>query len=832
MLLLVSAQSHAHAAVYKARGQVIDSITGDPVSYAVIEPLGSFTTVLADDNGRFSVNTPRTFTRMRVSAMGFTPDTITVTDTGHAENLTIYISSTGIALGEVIAKPRKEKYSKHNNPAVEFVKRIAHMDRLTDPMRNPFYNYDRYERITLALNNVTGDHPVLKGMPQLKNYVDTSDISGLPILNVSVKERFSEHHLRSNPHGEKVYITGINRTGIDDIIDQGSVQTLLDDVLREIDVYDDNINILQNRFVSPLSKIAPDFYKFYLMDTVMVDGVSCIELAFVPRTPQSFGFTGHFYVPENDSTMFIKKIVMNVPHDINLNFISHLYINQEFEKAPDGSRLKTRDDMTAEVSVLTAGFYARRNTAYTNHNFRRVDESMFDDLNKVEETPIASRMPPFFWQQHRLIPMPRGERKMSRMVRTLRDNKVYYWAEKIVKVLGTGYINTGNPSKIDIGPVNTLVSHNDLEKYRFRLGGMTTAALWRRVFISGYGAWATGDHRWKYKAQVEYSFNDKKVHPREFPVHSISVSSLYDVDRIGQHYLFTNPDNFVLSWKREKDTRMTYHHVNELTYTLELHNNFSIKATIGHERQQQSPYLKFIDGYGRNYDHYDETSLTLVVRYAPGEKFFQTRSQRIPVNKDAPVFQLSHTIAPRGWLGNMFTINRTEVSAMKRFWFSAFGFTDIIIKGGHVWSRTPYPNMLIPNANLSYTIQPESFALMNAMEFINDSYVSWDVTYWGNGAIFNYIPLVKKLRLREVFACRGLWGHLSDRNKPWLNPSLFKFPDGTSPVEMASTPYIEVSAGIDNLFKIFRLDYVWRLTYRHNPGIDRSGLRVALHITF
>lgn len=829
---MLAAALTSQAAVYKARGVVIDSITGDPVSYALIEPIGSFTTVLANEDGRFSVNTPRTFTRLRVSAMGFTPNTIEVRDCKEAENLTIYINSTGIMLGEVIAKPKKEKYSKKNNPAVEFVKRIADMDRLTNPRRNPFYNYDRYERITLALNNVTENSPVLKGMPQLKHYVDTSDISGLPILNVSVKEKYSEHHYRSHPDGEKVYVTGINRNGIDDIIDQGSVQTLLDDVLREIDVYDDNINILQNRFVSPLSRIAPDFYKFYLMDTVMVDGERCIELAFVPRTPQTFGFTGHFYVPENDSTMFIKKIVMNVPHDINLNFISHLYINQEYKKAHDGSRLKTRDDMTAEVSVLTAGFYARRNTAYTNHNFRQVDESMFDDLNKVEETPIASQMPAFFWQQNRLIPMPRGERRMPQMVRTLRNNKVYYWAEKVVKVLGTGYINTGNPSKVDIGPVNTLVSHNDLEKYRFRLGGMTTASLWKRFFIQGYGAWATGDHRWKYMARVEYSFTDKKVHPREFPVHSIAISSLYDVDRIGQHYLFTNPDNFVLSWKREKDTRMTYHHVNRLAYTLELHNNFSLKATVGHERQVVSPYLKFIDGWGHSYGHYDETSLTVELRYAPGEKFFQTRSQRIPVNKDAPVFQLSHTIAPRGWLGNMFTINRTELSAMKRFWFSAFGFTDIIIKGGHVWSRVPYPDLLIPNANLSYTIQPESFALMNAMEFINDTYASWDVTYWANGALFNYIPLLKKLRLREVFACRGLWGHLSDRNNPWLNPELFRFPEGTAPVAMNSTPYIEVSAGIDNLFKIFRLDYVWRLTYRHNPGIDRSGLRVALHITF
>ncbi|MDE7407518.1 MAG: carboxypeptidase-like regulatory domain-containing protein, partial [Muribaculaceae bacterium] len=237
--------------------------------------------------------------------------------------------------------------------------------------------------------------------------------------------------------------------------------------------------------------------------------------------------------------------------------------------------------------------------------------------------------------------------------------------------------------------------------------------------------------------------------------------------------------------------------------------------------------------YGQTFNHYNETSFQIQLRYAPGEKFYQTKTYRYPINQDAPVFIVTHTIAPKRTAGNMFGINKTEVSIQKRIWFSTFGYLDGIISGGHVWSRSPYPNLLIPNANLSYTIQPESFALMNAMEFINDSYASWDLTYWLNGALFNYIPVLKKLKLREAISFRGLWGHLSHRNDPSYNPGLFAFPIDAHTTSMTSRPYMEIGAGIDNVMKILRVDYVWRLSYRHMPyACDRSGLRIALHFTF
>ena len=822
----------AFAAAFRVQGVVIDSLSRETVPYVAVAPVTGGGGVLTDDQGRFLITVPDGCRALTVSSMGFETKTVAV-DPSMKKRITVELNPGGVALGEVVARPRRQKYSKKNNPAVEFMKRIATMGDSTDPRRNAYYSYDFYEKITLALNGLKRDNKMFQGFPQLLEYMDTSEVSGSPILNISVKEKAGDYHYRRSPAAEKTYITGIANRGVDEVFNQQSIQTLLEDVLRPIDVYGNDVNILQNRFVSPLSRIAPDFYRFFLTDTLEVDGERCIELSFVPRTSETFGFTGRFYVPEGDTTMFVKKIVMGVPHDINLNFIDRLYINQEYKRAPDGSRLMMRDDMTMEMSVFGQGLYVRRNNGYSGHSFDApADESLFDGLRRVEEVPGAKEQPHLYWLTHRLVPITAPEAAMGQMMTTLRQNKVYYWGEKLLHILASGYVGTGIPSYIDLGPVNTLISGNTLEGVRLRGGFLSTTNLSRRWFFGGYAAYGTRDHKWKYKAELEYSFHDKERHAREFPVHSLAVSSMFDVDMLGQHYLYTNADNFVLSLKREEDRQMTYHHVNSLRYTLELHNNFSVVATLSHERQVASRFMTFINGYGDVFDHYDETSLSVQLRFAPGEKFFQTRTKRIPVNLDAPVFTITHTIAPRGWLGNRFMLNKTELSFQKRVWFSAFGFTDIILKGGHIWSRTPYPDMLIPNANLSYTIQPESFALMDAMEFINDSYASWDVTYWLNGALFNYIPLLKKLKLREVVGFRGLWGHLSHRNDPEFNNELYRFPVDASTHRMTNTPYMELSAGIDNLFKCLRVDYVWRLTYRGVPGTSKGGLRVALHITF
>ncbi|MDE6653501.1 MAG: DUF5686 and carboxypeptidase regulatory-like domain-containing protein [Muribaculaceae bacterium] len=821
---------------YFISGIVRDVDTMEPLPYAAVKDGDEAISTLTNEQGVFELTIPDDTKEITVTCLGYQTRTVGI----KKNKINLYdvmLKPSTTELNEVVV--HRSRYSKKNNPALDLARKLRQGENLTDPRRNPYFNYDKHEVTTLALNDFGSPdkhNALFKQFPFLWEHVDTSEISGKPILNVIVKEKLSEVHYRREPHAEKEVVTGVRQEGIDEMANQKNFSMMLEDFLPEINLYDNDIDILQNKFVSPLSKIAPDFYKFYLTDTVDVGDERCLVLSFYPHNPQAFGFNGQLYVPVNDTTMFVKKIDMRVPRGINLNFIDRMSISQEFDRAADGSRLKKRDDVVIEASLVpgTQGLFVRRNMAFDDHNFDEwSDTTVYDIVQPKKYVTEAEMRPDEFWDLGRILTLTENEKRVGTLMDKMREVPIFYWSEKILKILFLGYVQTGNPSKIDLGPVNTLISFNPVEGVRLRVGGITTASLDKRWFGRLYTAYGTKDHRWKYGLEAEYSFTDKKQHSREFPVHSLRFSSSYDLDNIGQHYLYTNRDNVFVSLQRLNSYNSIYRWLNELKYSLELYNNFSLYATLQTDRREATAEVPFVDGFGRSYGHYVENALQVQLRYAPGEKFMQAQSYRMAVNRNAPVLTLTHTIAPKGFGGSTFGVNKTEIGFEKRFWLSAFGYIDTELTGGHVWSRSPYPNLLIPNANLSFTIQRGTFTLMNPMEFINDSYASLHLDYWANGAILNYIPLIKKLKLREVFTFKGLYGHLSHRNDPAKNPELFRFPADDNVTKMTHTPYMEVSAGIDNVFKVLRLDYVWRLTYLDVPyHIDRRGLRISLHVRF
>ncbi|MFL1682825.1 MULTISPECIES: DUF5686 and carboxypeptidase-like regulatory domain-containing protein [Bacteroidales] len=815
-------------------GIVTDSLTHEPLSYVSVFLKGTQVGGMTDENGKYSLRTTGNCTEVVFSSLGYVEKSVPVRK-GITNHIDVALLSASYTVKEVVITPGKEKYRRKGNPAVEFVKKmIAHRDDYS-PKNQDFYQYDEYEKLTLALNDFSEEQKkkwLFKKFQFIFDYVDTSEVSGKPILTVSIKEKVAKNYYRKDPHTEKKFVTGIKRAGIDEMFNQESLQQFYDEVFKEVDIYNNDVNIMLNRFVSPLSNIGPSFYKYYLLDTLDVNGEKCVDLGFVPFNSESFGFTGHLYVTL-DSTYFVKKIKLNVPKDINLNYVSNMAINQEYSRAKDGTRIKEKDDMIVEFQLVpgTQGLYARRLTSYNNYEFSPPEDmSLFSKEGNVIVEDDAEVKPDAYWADNRQIPIKSKENAVDKLLVKLRSVPVFYYTEKIISILVSGYIETAKDSKFDIGPMNTTISGNGVEGARFRVGGLTTANLSPNWFTRGYVAYGTRDKKFKYSAEVEYSFNKKKYHAREFPIHSLKVSHTYDLNQLGQHYLYTNKDNIFLSLKRMKDDRSVYERKSEINYLREHESGFSygLNARYMTEYATASPQVEFILQNGTRLRQYSQAEAEIKLRYAPNEKFYQTKTTRYPITKDAPIFTLSHTVGIKGIFDSKYNVNHTELGIQKRFWFSAFGYTDILIKAGKVWDKAPYPMLIIPNANLSYTIREESYELMNPMEFINDEYVSWDLTYWANGALLNRIPLIKYLKLREVVAFRGLYGNLTKKNNP--ENSIFIFPKETQ--LMSKMPYMEASVGLDNIFTVLRIDYVWRLTYRNLPNISKSGVRIALHFNF
>lgn len=831
LLVLAAPALGQTASVTSITGLVRDSLSREGIAYASISLMGTSEGTIANDKGGFNINTRASFTRLRISAMGYKTKEVEIKP-GQGSVILVDLVSSGVELDEVVVRKGKEKYSKKDNPAVEMIRKLRARRDDNDPKRFPHYGYTQYERMMLGLGNL--DDIISKPEEQawISEYADTSMLTGKRVLPISIKETVARDYYDATGH--KRIILGSKHAGIDERIDQNNVKKILDDFMGEIDIFQNDVTLLTNRFVSPLSRIAVDFYKFYLNDTVDVDGERCAVLSFVPFTPQTFGFLGRLYVSLEDTTMFIKRVSMGVPYDINLNYVERMSVVQDFDRAPNGSRLKVRDNIEVSFKLMPGvpEAFARRETTYRDHNFERPETGAFNFKGSQSIGSGAEFMPDEFWQEYRPEDVRSTTTSIKGLMQRLRGSKLFYWAEQFVVVMVNGYIPTAKVSKVDIGPLNTLISGNSLEGLRLRLGAMTNVNLSRRWFARAYMAYGFRDKRLKYMGSLEYSFVPKKSLDQEFPIHSLRLTHRYDVDKLAQHYLYTNQDNVFLTLRRHKDVRMQYLRTTRLEYRHEWYNHFSIALGIEHNIHESTRYVPFVYADGDVRQRYTQAGFTAQLRFAPGETFYQARSYRVPINMDAPIMTLTQTYMPKGFMGSLHEINKTELGVQKRFWFSAFGYADVIVKGEKVWSKVAYPDLLMPNVNLSYTIQPESYSLMKPMEFINDQALSWDLTYWGNGVLMNRLPLIKRLRLREVLTLRGIWGSLSDKNNPAQSSDVFLFPADALCQPMGDKPYMEAGVGIDNILTILRVDYVWRLTYRDHAGTDRRGVRIQLHFNF
>ncbi len=826
------------------KGIVTDSITGEGLPYVSLIFKGTTIGTATDGDGNFTFSTPNANRTLVVSYLGYDTKEVGVTP-GRTNNLKIQLAPNGIALNEVVVKPKKEKYSKKENPAVTFVKQVIASRESNDPRNHDYFQYDQYEKMVFAMNDF---HPKPKkdGKPGkfdfLIDFVDTLDV-GTTILPVSEREKVETVYYRKEPKSEKRVVKGSKASGVDEIFSRDGIQQFLNEVFREVDIFKNDIPLFLQRFVSPLSTIGPNYYKYYLLDTLEVNGRNCVDLGFVPFNSETFGFTGHLYVTL-DSTFFVQKAILNVPKDINLNFVSGMTIEQTFERTPDSTRIITKDDINVnfKLSEKSKGMYARRLNVYSNQSFKEPDveqAQVFKESAPVIMLKDAYRQTDEFWISNRPEEgIKKNPNSVEKLMAKFRSVPIFYITEQVVSILVSGYIPTNKDplkSKFEFGPMNTAISGNAIEGARFRVGGTTTTAFSKNLFFDGYMAYGTKDEKLKYDALVEYSFNDRKEYRKEFPLNSIRLEYMYDINQLGQQYMYASKDNMFLAWKRQKDTRATYLRQAELTYYHEHYNGLAYGAVVRNRREYATEYAVFDrigpDGIITPTKSYDMTELELKFRYAKDEKFYQTRNLRYPITFDALIFNFSHVMAKKNLLGSSYDYQRTDIGIQKRFWFSAFGYIDIITKAGKVWNKVPYPLLILPNANLSYTIQPESYTNMNAMEFINDEYASWDLTYYMNGNLLNRIPMIKKLKWREVFCFRGLWGHLTEKNNPMNGgDGLYLFPDDT--YTLGKAPYMEASVGVENILKFLRLDYVWRLNYRDNPGIQTKGVRFMMRLSF
>lgn len=846
LLLLILAQA---AGAQTITGVVVEESTGDTIPFPSVQYKKEKIATSGNAYGRFSIKRLNG-EKLTFSAVGYQELTILIGPNTPSE-MKITLKTDTKQLKGVTVKTKRSKYSRKNNPAVELMKRVIAAKKRTDLANHDYYQFNKYQKITFAINDIKPtelENEKLKKKKWLINQIETCPYNNKLILPLSVDETVTRNIYRKDPKTEKSIIMGQSSSGVNDLIETGDIlNNVLKDVFTDVDLYDDQIRLLQYPFTSPIGKDAISFYCFYIVDTVYVDRDKCFHLQFLPNNQQDFGFRGEIWILA-DSTLHVKRCNLTLPKKSDVNFVDNLQIIQEYTRLPEGDWALTTDDMFVEMSIakfLTKAIVIRT-TRMSDYAFDELPDKLFKGKTKVLHESNAMMRDEAFWDKYRSVELTKSESSMDAFINNLSQQKAFKYIIFGVRAFIENFVETGSqnhPSKVDIGPINTMISSNFIDGVRTRISAQTTANLNPHWFLSGYYARGWDSRKNYYKGELTYSFNKKEYLPREFPKRTLTLTSTYDVCSPSDKFMHTDKDNVFTALKWTKVEKMMFYNRQQLSFEREEEWGFRTTISLKTEENEACGDLFFkplsmvgmedaMIGQGK----FRTTEARIELRYAPGETFINTKQRRLPVNLDAPVFTLSHTTGIKGFLGGDYDYNFTEASIYKRLWLNSWGKIDILAKGGIQWNKVPFPLLIMPAANLSYIISDETFNLINNMEFLNDRYASLDISWDLNGKIFNRIPLLKKLKWREWLGIKCLWGTLTDKNNPTLAANagdgmLMEFPEGSYIMD-SKRPYIELIAGIHNIFKIIHIQYVHRLNYNHLPTATKNGVRLMMRLTF
>ena len=825
----------------KITGRVIDE-DGFAVSYASVQYRGHKIAVSSDSQGKFSIEKHPGWV-LTVSALSYKSQTISVNE--KMDFIEVKLKDDSHKLNEVVVKTKRGKYSRKDNPAVELMRRVIAAKKKTDLSNHDYYQYDKYQKITLALNDLKKEQLEGKFFSKrqyLLDQVETSPYNGKLTLPVSIDETVSQHIYRKDPKTEKDIIKGQQSNGIGQVIQTGEIlNTALKDAFTDVDIYDDYVRLLQYPFPSPIGRTGISFYHYYIEDTVYVERDLCYHLQFIPANSQDFGFRGELYVLA-DSSLHVKKCNLYMPHNTDVNYVKNMKIEQEYTRLDNGEWVLSKDDMIAELHVnsMLQDLLVVRNTRLTDYAFDELPKILFKGKAKVRHDMDAMNRDEAYWNKYRQVDLTKSESSMDSFIHRMENSKGFKYIIFFVKALMENYVEIGGgtdgkKSKFDLGPVNTYISKNFVDGIRLRLAGRTMAALNPHFFWDGYAAYGTKSNDWYTGNIFTYSLNKKKNSPFEFPMRNLTFEVARDVTSPSDENLLHNKDNFFMTFRAATQDEMFLYHRQKLAFTYETDWGFRFNTSLRFQSNRTVGNLHYYHLDGTEVKKIRMTDLNVGINYNPGVTYVNTKQQRLPINLDSPEIGLSHTMGFRGFMGGQYHSNITKLSIYKRQWLGSWGYLDFHAIGQAQWNKVPFPMLILPPINLSYFEQETTISLMKDWEFLNDRQVFWALSWDMNGKLLNRIPLIKKLKWREWFAIKGVWGHLTDKNNPYLEKNQrdgrqFKFPKNSH--VMNDTPYWECVAGVHNIFKFFSVEYVRRLTYLNNNNIDKWGIRFGFMMSF
>jgi len=820
IILIVSFFSTLFAQT-KVSGMVVDK-SNQPVPFANIVFKGSNQGVMSNEDGRFYIESPQTYNVLLITSVGFSDKEITL-EKAVNYNFTVVLKDVE-ELKEVVVFTGKT--SKKNNPALDILRKIWERKRKNGLYLFDQYQMEKYEKVEFDMNTIDSafmKSKLFKGMEFVFKHVDTSRVTGKTYLPIFINESLSDVYGNNKLGKVKEKLKANKNSGFSD---NQQILSFVKDLYSNYDIYNNHMTFFDKSFTSPLSKTGIDTYNYVLRDSAFINKKWCYNILFYPRRKNELTFKGDFWV--NDTTFAIKKINMAVTKSANINWVKDIYIEQEFEVQNDSVFLLTRDHMMSDFALNkkeeSKGVYGKRTTLYQNHQFNIEKPVAFykEEVNYIDNE-VYNRDEKY-WEENRFENLNKDEKGIYKMLDTLQTVKKFKKLYNLVSILGSGYIQFGH---FDYGPIFSTFGYNEVEGVRIRTGGRTYFGpndTWR---LQGYTAYGFDDNKFKYGLSGKWMV-DKKNRL------ILSGGNRRDVEQIGASLTTTNDvlgRSFASSslFNTSSNGKLTNINLSNFAVEMEPVKNLTFQLGFSYRTLESASNTFSLDyytdaTYTTTRKDVKQSEANVQVEFSPNRKMIGFGVERNVVDSPFSRFYVNYSHGFKGLLDSDFDYDKLQLYYKQPIIIGPLGRTNITLELGKTFGTIPLGLMSVIPGNQSYFTIENTFSNLNFYEFMSDQYATMQWEHNFQGRLFARIPFMRKLNWREIIGARGVYGTITDANRA-INASGLNY---TAPENV----YWEYSAGIGNIFKVFRIDFTWRGNYLNAPDAQRFSVKGAFGFYF
>jgi hypothetical protein len=811
VIALTAVTRNTKAQTTKVSGKVVDIISREPLPFINVVFKGTTAGSTTDFDGNYTVTTDKISDSLIFTYIGYDRLAIKIKQ-GETQQFNVGLSASTVALKEVVIKPGE-------NPAHAILKKVINNKPLNDREKLDYYQYQVYNKIEFDINNINDKFKksaVVKPFKFVFDNIDSTNIAEKPSLPLFLSESISELFYRKKPKVTKEIIKATKVAGIDN----ESVSQFTGDLYQNVNIYDNAILVFGKNFTSPVSDAGLFFYRYYLIDSMVVDGKYCYQIQFKPKRKQSLCFVGNMWI--NDTTFAIKRLEMNMAGDANINYINTFNVVQDYRNV-EGSWFLKKDKLVVDFIIQKnkPGFYGRKTTSYSKFVLNKpIEENFYSKTDNLIVEAEAKDKNERFWIENRHDQLSKNEQGIYKMVDTIRTIRAFKTYQEIIQSVTSGYRVMGY---FELGPINKLYSRNNIEGSRIRLGGRTSNKFSKRHEFSGYAAYGFKDFNYKYCIGYR-GFITKN--PRQM----VGFNYKNDYEILGQSQNGFSYDNFIATIFRIRPlTNLTNLQDYSAYYSYEWFPGFQNKISLVH--RIYTPVAGFKYNYIGSENNVQEqpniitSEIRIFARLAIDEKYLAGEFERISLGTKWPVFSVQYNAGIKGVFASNYKYHKINLNIVDRFRINPIGYTDYVLDAGKIFGNVPFPLMEIHGGNETYFYDPYAFNMMRFYEFVSDKYASLSVSHHFEGFFLNKIPLMRKLKWREVASGKVLVGSVNPKSS-----QILMFPNALNTLN--GKPYYEAGIGVENIFKILRFDLLWRLSHLDNPDISKIGFRGTLQFIF